>query len=51
LFISRKTYYVKTKGITDTQVLMDIVTNDPVFPKDKVDDWREIDIKRRSKKN
>jgi len=51
LFISRKTYYVKTKGITDTQVLMDIVTNDPVFPKDKVDDWRAIDIKRRSKKN
>lgn len=47
LLKSRKTLYVKTKGITDLDRILTIKNNHPVFPKDDIKDWRELDrIKR-----
>lgn len=47
LFVSRKTYYVKTSGITDIDIMLNIKTRQPVYPKDEVADWRETDALRR----
>ncbi len=47
LFISRKSFYVKTGGITDVDISWTIETNDPVFPKVELDDWRAVDQRRR----
>lgn len=52
LFKSRKTLYVKTKGITDLNGVFNINTNDPIYPKDDITDWRKIDaIKRKIPEN
>lgn len=45
--ISRRTFYVRTKGITDFDITQTIPTNDPVYPRDEVKDWRQIDARRR----
>lgn len=39
--------YVKTQGITDFDVALQLETNYPVHPRDSVDDWKEIDRKKR----
>lgn len=46
-FISRRTFYVRTRGITDLDITHHIATNDPVFPRDAVEDWRDADARRR----
>lgn len=48
LFVSRKTYYVKTAGITDSEILHTIPTRYPVFPIADLEDWREVDGLRRN---
>ena len=47
LFVSRKSYYVKTVGITDADILKTINTRHPVFPMVDLEDWREVDSLRR----
>jgi microcystin degradation protein MlrC len=47
LFISRKSFYVQTGGITDIDVAYGMETNDPVYPNVELDSWQEIDAKRR----
>lgn len=49
-FISRRTFYVRTRGITDFDITHSIFTNDPVYPKDEIEDWREVDARRRGVK-
>ncbi len=46
-FVSRKTYYVKTSGITDSDLVKTIVTRHPVYPTHNIKDWREVDALRR----
>ncbi|MBT6490898.1 MAG: hypothetical protein HOK97_14105, partial [Deltaproteobacteria bacterium] len=45
---NRKTIYVKTKGITDFDIVDAVEQDDPVFPIDDVQSWRAIDAKRRN---
>ncbi len=40
---SRKSIYIKTKGITDLDKILEAKTNYPFYPKDDLADWREID--------
>lgn len=47
LFISRKSFYVRTTGITDIDIILTIKTNDPVYPNVDLPTWREVDWKRR----
>ncbi len=51
LLKSRKAIYVKTKGITDLEQVLQIETNYPAYPKDKIDDWKEIDKAKRGVNN
>lgn len=51
LLKSLKSLYVKTKGITDLDRCLTIKTNYPVYPKDKIDDWKEIDRQKRGVKD
>ncbi len=44
---NRLTLYVKTRGITDMDLVTKLTFNDPVHPKDDVPDWRVIDRRRR----
>lgn len=47
LLKSRKTLYVKTKGITDLDAIFKVSNNDPVYPKDNIEDWHKIDLIKR----
>jgi len=47
LLISRKSFYVKTGGITDADITWSMETNDPVYPKSDLETWREVDARRR----
>ncbi|MFN8672241.1 MAG: M81 family metallopeptidase [Candidatus Sericytochromatia bacterium] len=47
LLKSRKSLYVKTKGITDLDIILTTKNNHPVFPKDDIKDWRELDLIKR----
>lgn len=44
---SRKSLYVKTRGITDFERLLEIATPYPAHPRDVVADWREVDAAKR----
>lgn len=44
---ARKTIYVRTRGLTDFDASFVIQFNDPVHPRDAVDDWHETDQRRR----
>lgn len=44
---SRKSMYIKTKGITDLDKILEVESNYPFYPKDDLSDWREIDRKKR----
>lgn len=44
---SRKTIYVRTRGITDLDAAFELDFADPVHPRDRVDDWRPADRRRR----
>ncbi|MCP4441373.1 MAG: M81 family metallopeptidase [Aureispira sp.] len=48
LFISRKSYYVRTSGITDIDIILTVKTTDPVYPNVDLATWREVDWKRRN---
>jgi hypothetical protein len=41
--VSRKTYYFKTSGISHIDIMLNIETRHPVYPKDEVEDWRKTD--------
>ena len=43
----RKAFYVKTKGITDLDAAYGLDFDDPIHPRDAVEDWRPTDLKRR----
>jgi microcystin degradation protein MlrC len=45
--MSRKTMYVRTKGITDFDAAFTLPFADAVWPRDQVDDWRPADRRRR----
>lgn len=40
---SRKSIYIKTKGITDLDKILEVKSDYPFYPKDDIEDWREID--------
>lgn len=44
---SRRFLYVKTRGITDFERILDVPTHHPVYPRDAVADWRPTDRIRR----
>lgn len=44
---SRKTIYVRSRGITDFDAAFRLPFTDPVHPRDRVDDWRATDRRRR----
>jgi len=44
----RKAFYVKTKGITDLDAAYGLDFDEPIHPRDPVDDWRPTDARRRS---
>jgi microcystin degradation protein MlrC len=44
---SRKSIYIKTKGITDLDKILEVKSIYPYYPKDDLDDWREIDKQKR----
>lgn len=44
---ARKTIYVRTRGLTDFDAAFALKFNDPVHPRDAVDDWRPTDRRRR----
>jgi microcystin degradation protein MlrC len=44
---SRKTIYVRTKGITDLDAAFTLDFHEPVHPRDRVADWRPADRRRR----
>lgn len=44
---SRKSLYIKTKGITDLDRVFHVETQYPYYPKDDISDWREIDRQKR----
>jgi microcystin degradation protein MlrC len=48
LAVNRRSFLVKTKGITDFELPTGNEFNDPVFPKDNVQDWRSADSRRRA---
>lgn len=43
----RRSFYVRTRGITDMDLGLTQTTASPVFPKDPVEHWQPIDRKRR----
>ena len=43
----RKAFYVKTKGITDLDAAYGLDFDEPIHPRDHVDDWRATDARRR----
>lgn len=45
--MARKTFYVRTEGVTDLDAALALEFDGPVFPKDDVKDWREGDRRRR----
>jgi len=45
---ARRTIYVKTHGITDFDAAYALPFNDPMHPRDTVEDWRPADRRRRS---
>jgi microcystin degradation protein MlrC len=44
---ARATHYVRTGGITDPDAAFALPLRGPVYPRDPVDDWREVDARRR----
>lgn len=44
---SRKSMYIKTKGITDLNKILEVESNYPFYPKDDIKDWKEIDKQKR----
>jgi len=44
---SRKTLFVKTRGVTDFDAAFQLAFDGPVHPRDRVDDWRARDRQRR----
>lgn len=44
---SRKSIYIKTKGITDLDKILEVNLKYPSYPKDDLGDWREIDRQKR----
>ena len=44
----RKAIYVKTKGITDLDAAFGLDFDEPIHPRDAVEDWRPTDARRRS---
>jgi microcystin degradation protein MlrC len=44
---ARKTIYVRTRGLTDFDASFTLKFNDPVHPRDTVDDWHQTDQRRR----
>lgn len=47
LAICRRAIYVKTRGLTDLDMVEQVPFNDPVHPFTPLDDWRPTDRKRR----
>lgn len=48
LALNRRSFLVKTKGITDFETVTTLKFNDPVYPQSDVDDWRAVDSRRRA---
>lgn len=44
---SRKSIYIKTKGITDLDKIFEVESKYPYYPKDDIKDWRDIDRQKR----
>lgn len=44
---SRKTLYVKTRGVTDFERLLEMEIPYPAYPKDDIVDWRAVDAHKR----
>lgn len=49
LGVSRKVLGIKTHGATDFDLTTTLQFNDPVYPKDAVEDWRAVDRRRRAR--
>lgn len=47
LGVSRRNLYVKTRGITDFDRLLEVSSPYPAYPRDEVSDWRMIDAQKR----
>ena len=45
---SRKTIFVRTRGVTDFEAAFELTFDGPVHPRDPVSDWRERDALRRA---
>ncbi len=45
--VNRRTFYVRTRGLTDVDRALALTFDGPVHPKDRVDDWRPADRRRR----
>jgi microcystin degradation protein MlrC len=46
--MNRRTFYVRTEGITDFDAaLREIAWENPVYPRDSVEEWRSTDLRRR----
>jgi microcystin degradation protein MlrC len=47
--LMRDVIFVRTAGVTDFDAAFALTFEGPVHPRDKVDDWREADLRRRTK--